>query len=73
MPYPERIADAVRVLGGERVLFGSDGPGCNPALEVTKVTMLGLGDEVERQVLGASAIRVLDRSVRPASARTTQG
>ena len=37
MPYPERIAEAVRVLGPERVTFGSDGPGCNPRLEVAGV------------------------------------
>jgi uncharacterized protein len=59
MPYPERIADAVRAVGPERVLFGSDGPGCNPALEVRKVRDLGLGAQVEGLVLGGNAARLL--------------
>jgi uncharacterized protein len=65
MPYPDRIAEAVRVLGPERVLFGSDGPGCNPALEVQKIRMLGLGADVERRLLGSNAELLLDRSSRP--------
>jgi predicted TIM-barrel fold metal-dependent hydrolase len=59
MPYPPKIAEAVWLLGSRRVLFGSDGPGCNPALEVRKVTMLGLGPSDERAVLGGSAARLL--------------
>ena len=30
MPYPEMIRRAVETIGAERVLFGSDGPGCVP-------------------------------------------
>lgn len=59
MPYPERIADAVRLLGPERVVFGSDGPGCNPALEVHKIRMLGLDPAAEALVLGGNAARLL--------------
>ena len=59
MPYPEMIAEAVRLLGAERVLFGSDGPGCHPALEVYKIRMLGLDARSERLVLGESAALVL--------------
>jgi predicted TIM-barrel fold metal-dependent hydrolase len=59
MPYPAKIAEAVRRVGQERVVFGSDGPGCNPALEVEKVRMLGLGAEAERAVLGGNAARLL--------------
>ncbi|HWO70029.1 MAG TPA: amidohydrolase family protein [Actinomycetota bacterium] len=59
MPYPARIAEAVRRCGPERVLFGSDGPGCNPRLEVEKVRMAGLPAEEERLVLGGNAAVML--------------
>jgi predicted TIM-barrel fold metal-dependent hydrolase len=59
MPYPHKIAEAVDRLGPDRVLFGSDGPGCNPALEVQKVRMLGLAPDAERLVLGGSAAKLL--------------
>jgi len=70
MPYPEKIAQAIALLGPERVLFGSDGPGCNPALEVHKIRMLGFDPEAERLVLGGNAERLLglgDGSPRPES------
>jgi predicted TIM-barrel fold metal-dependent hydrolase len=59
MPYPAKIAEAVERVGAERVLFGSDGPGCNPALEVEKVRLAGLGGDAERLVLGVNAARLL--------------
>lgn len=59
MPYPAKIAEAVGLIGPERVLFGSDGPGCNPALEVHKVRLAGLEPAAERLVLGENAARVL--------------
>ncbi len=59
MPYPRKIAEAVRVVGASRVLFGSDGPGCDPALEVHKIRMLGLDPEAERLVLGENGARLL--------------
>jgi uncharacterized protein len=59
MPYPKKIAEAVERIGPERVIFGSDGPGCNPALEVEKVRMLDLPGEAERLVLAGNAVRLL--------------
>ncbi|MFN8622639.1 MAG: amidohydrolase family protein [Chloroflexota bacterium] len=59
MPYPERIADAVRAVGPWRVVYGSDGPGCNPALEVEKVRLAGLPAEDEAIVLGRAGARIL--------------
>jgi predicted TIM-barrel fold metal-dependent hydrolase len=59
MPYPRKIAEAVQRVGAERVVFGSDGPGCNPALEVEKVRMLGLDRDAEDLVLGGTAARLL--------------
>jgi predicted TIM-barrel fold metal-dependent hydrolase len=59
MPYPEKIAAAVRRLGASRVLYGSDGPGCNPALEVQKIRMLGLTQDEERLILGENGVQLL--------------
>lgn len=59
MPYPDRIAAAVARIGAGRVLFGSDGPGCNPVLEVDKVRLAGLDPADERRVLGANAAALL--------------
>jgi uncharacterized protein len=59
MPYPDRIADAVRRVGAGRVVFGSDGPGCNPALEVEKVRLAGLSTKDEAAVLGGTAAQLL--------------
>jgi predicted TIM-barrel fold metal-dependent hydrolase len=63
MPYPWKIAAAVDAVGPERVLFGSDGPGCNPTLEVRKIRMLELGEAIERAVLGGNAARLLGLEV----------
>jgi predicted TIM-barrel fold metal-dependent hydrolase len=59
MPHPELIRRAVETLGAERVVFGSDGPGCNPALEVEKIRRLGLATAAEAAVLGGNAVRLL--------------
>ena len=64
VPYPHKIGEAVRRLGAERMIFGSDGPGCNPALEVEKVRLAGLSPEDERRVLAGNILRLLAR-VRP--------
>ena len=58
-PYPDAIVDAVRRVGARRVLFGSDGPGCLPELEVEKIRMCGLREDEERQVLGLNALELL--------------
>ena len=42
MPYPAMIREAVDGIGAERVLFASDGPGCDPSIEVEKVRRAGL-------------------------------
>jgi predicted TIM-barrel fold metal-dependent hydrolase len=59
MPYPELIRSAVGRVGAERVIFGSDGPGCNPALELAKVRELGLPAAEQDLVLGGNAVRLL--------------
>ncbi len=59
MPYPELIRTAVARVGAERVIFGSDGPGCNPALELAKVRDLGLPAAEQDRILGGNAARLL--------------
>jgi predicted TIM-barrel fold metal-dependent hydrolase len=61
MPYPDRIKEAVQRIGAERVLFASDGPGCNPDLEVKKVVHAGLDPKAYQLVMGESFQNILDR------------
>lgn len=42
MPYPEAIAAAVSRVGADRVILGSDAPGCSPAIELAKIARSGL-------------------------------
>lgn len=60
MPYPEMIRRAVETIGAERVLFGSDGPGCVPRLEVEKVRLAGLSPADQALILGGNIKRILD-------------
>jgi uncharacterized protein len=59
VPYPARIREAVTRLGPGRVLFGSDGPGCSPVLEVEKVRLAGLSEDEYRIVMGGAAGELL--------------
>lgn len=58
-PHPRAIEEAVEKLGHERVLFGSDGPGCLPALELEKILMLKLPKEQEEAVLYKNYLSLL--------------
>jgi predicted TIM-barrel fold metal-dependent hydrolase len=60
MPYPRAIADAVRRIGAERVLFGSDAPGCPAPMELAKVRLAGLSEAELDLVLGGNALRLLE-------------
>lgn len=64
MPYPALIAAAVEAIGADRVVFGSDGPGCNPALELEKIRGLRLPLEQERAIVGGNAARLLGLEAR---------
>jgi len=59
MPYPDLIRKAVDSLGSTRVVFGSDGPGCNPNLELRKVIGLDLPAGQEADLLRRNAERLL--------------
>jgi predicted TIM-barrel fold metal-dependent hydrolase len=59
MPYPARIREAIDAIGPKRVIFASDGPGCNPLLELTKVRQAGLTPEEEVLICGDNIRRLL--------------
>jgi uncharacterized protein len=60
-PYPYKIREAIERLGAHRVLFGSDGPGCNPKLELQKIMRLGLSATEQRLILHDNIASILER------------
>ena len=60
-PYPDKIREAVERLGARRILFGSDGPGCNPKLELQKIKHIGLAEDGERMILHDNIASILER------------
>jgi predicted TIM-barrel fold metal-dependent hydrolase len=58
MPRPALIRSAIDALGPERVLFASDGPGCDPRLEVHKVERAGLTDRERELVFAGNITRI---------------
>ncbi len=61
MPDPRWIEKAILAIGPDRVIFGSDGPGCLPALELEKVTSLKLSPEVEEKVVFKNIAKLLGK------------
>jgi predicted TIM-barrel fold metal-dependent hydrolase len=59
MPYPNMIKRAVDLVGAERVLFASDGPGCDPSIEVQKVKAAGLSESVQQLLFSTNIERIL--------------
>ncbi len=59
MPYPAMIRRAIDVVGPERVLFATDGPGCWPRLELRKVALAGLSAAEQELVLHGNIARLL--------------
>lgn len=58
VPEPNFIKNAVSKLGPERVVFGSNGPGMPPDLQLEVIRRAGLGPEAEALVLGGNAARL---------------
>lgn len=54
-PYPDKIQKAIDELGAERILFGSDGPGCDPTIERKKIEMLNLNETQKKQIFHDNA------------------
>ncbi|MBI3961231.1 MAG: amidohydrolase [Deinococcus sp.] len=59
MPYPHLIKEAVRRLGAERVVFGSDQPAAHPQVELKKIDVAGLTEQEKQLVLGENIARLL--------------
>lgn len=55
------IERAVKELPAEKILFGSDGPDTNNALEVFKIRMLKLPKAQEELILGGNLLRLLGK------------
>jgi len=53
------LVEAIRRVGPERLLFGSDGPWLHPGIELAKVRALGLDGVGERLVLGENWRRLV--------------
>lgn len=60
MPYPRLIKKAVERVGASRVLYASDGPGCDPGIEVYKVRLAGLSADDQESVFYRNIKRILD-------------
>jgi predicted TIM-barrel fold metal-dependent hydrolase len=58
VPEPNFIKNAVSKLGPERVVFGSNGPGMPPDLQLEVIRRAGLGAEAEALILGGNAARL---------------
>lgn len=58
VPEPGFIKSAVNSLGAERVLFGSNGPGMPPDIQIEVIRRAKLGSEAEALVLGGNAARL---------------
>jgi predicted TIM-barrel fold metal-dependent hydrolase len=58
VPEPGFIKSAIKKLGPERVVFGSNGPMMPPDLQLEVVLRVGLGPEDEALVLGGNAARL---------------
>ena len=52
------LAEALRRAGPRKVLFGSDGPWLHPAVELSKIRVLGLLPYQERLVLSGNWLRL---------------
>ena len=59
MPYPRMIKEAVEAIGAERILFASDGPGCDPTLELEKLRRANLDAADEALLLHGNIERLL--------------
>jgi uncharacterized protein len=74
MPMHTKIKEAVRRVGPERVLYGSDAPFHHPEVEILKVRLSGLEPELVDRVLGANgrALFLKEGSAR-VDAQATEG
>jgi predicted TIM-barrel fold metal-dependent hydrolase len=58
-PFSTGIREFIEKLGPDRILFGTDLPTDNPALEIEKIRMLNLGQEIEDKLFYKNAAHLL--------------
>ena len=59
MPDPRVIERAIDRVGPGKIIFGSDGPGCVPALEVQKIRLIRLDTAIEAQIFHGNISRLI--------------
>jgi predicted TIM-barrel fold metal-dependent hydrolase len=59
MPFHGRIRQAVRGIGPDRVLFGSDALMVHPGPEILRIRVAGLTPAEERLVLRENMLRLI--------------
>jgi predicted TIM-barrel fold metal-dependent hydrolase len=69
---PEEMAELIREIGPERVIFGSDYPWEEPGRAVEIIKGLGLCEEEKQAILGKNAAALLDVRSELATALTTK-
>lgn len=62
-PFSKEIEKAVYEMGPERLLFGTDIPTDNPILEIEKIKMLKMGQEVEDLIFYKNIAKILNIDV----------
>lgn len=58
------LVQAVARAGPSKLLFGSDGPWLNPALELHKVRLLGLAPEASARIMGENLLALISEPAR---------
>jgi len=59
MPFHERILEAAKKIGSERILYGSDAPSIHPLPELARIKVSGLMGKDLENVLNGTAARIL--------------
>lgn len=68
--FSKEIEKAVREIGAERLLFGTDIPTDNPVFEIEKVKRLGLGQENEDFIFYKNIARILKMDLTQLKSKT---
>lgn len=58
-PHVNLIREAIEILGPQRVIYASDGPGCDPSIERRKVEDIGLSESQRQQIFSANILRLM--------------
>ena len=61
-----KIKEGTKRAGPHKVLYGADAPFCDPSVEILKVRVSGLSDEVVERILHTNAVGVYFDGVLPA-------